>query len=71
MKNLTIEKITEVCEGTLYGSEWIKEEKREANSFQVRLQESTNSRFRPRRSDDDMPGPAMLPRQPQNQMVQE
>ena len=31
MKNLTIEKITEVCEGTLYGSEWIKEEKREAN----------------------------------------
>ena len=30
MKNLTIEKITEVCEGTLYGSEWIKEEKREA-----------------------------------------
>ena len=31
MKNLTIEKITDVCEGTLYGSEWIKEEKREAN----------------------------------------
>lgn len=31
MKNLTIEKITEVCEGTLYGSEWIKEERREAN----------------------------------------
>ena len=31
MKNLTIEKITEVCAGTLYGSEWIKEEKREAS----------------------------------------
>ena len=31
MKNLTIQKITEVCAGTLFGTEWIKEERQEAS----------------------------------------
>ena len=30
MKNITIQKIAEVCAGTIYGKEWIKEEKTEA-----------------------------------------
>ena len=31
MKNLTIQKIAEVCAGTIYGTEWIKEENKEAS----------------------------------------
>ena len=30
MKNLTIQKIAEVCAGTLFGTEWIKEKNQEA-----------------------------------------
>ena len=30
MKNITIQKIAEVCAGTIYGKEWINEEKTEA-----------------------------------------